>query len=110
MKNAKTKRLQAAGWKVGSAHEFLGLSKQEAVLVEMKLALANSVKRRRQRRKMTQAAMAKQLGTSQSRLAKIEAADRSVSIDLLVRSLLALGASRRDLARLIGAPAARDAA
>ena len=110
MKNAKAKRLQAAGWKVGSAHEFLGLSKQEATLVEMKVAFARSLKRRRQSRKMTQAALAKQLGTSQSRLAKIESADRSVSIDLLVRSLLALGATRRDLARLMGASAARDAA
>ena len=110
MKKTKMKRLRAAGWKIGSAHEFLGLSKQEAALVDMKIALARSIKRRRQSRKMTQATLAKQLGTSQSRLAKIESADRSVSIDLLVRSLLAMGASRRDLGRVIGASAAKDAA
>jgi transcriptional regulator with XRE-family HTH domain len=51
---------------------------------------------------MTQAQLAERLGSSQSRIAKIEAADPSVSIDLMLRSLLRLGASKRDIALLIG--------
>ena len=92
MKRSKKDRLEAAGWRVGTAQEFLGLTQEEAAFVEMKLALSESVRRRRQARRLTQTQLAKKLGSSQSRVAKIEAADPSVSIDLLVRSLLAMGA------------------
>lgn len=101
MRRGKKERLEAAGWRVGTAEEFLGLSPEEAAFVEMKLALATSLKKRRQSRKLTQTQLAKQLGSSQSRVAKMEAADASVSIDLLVRSLLAMGVSRAELARVI---------
>ncbi len=101
MKKAKQKRLERAGWKVGGATDFLELSKEEAALVEMKLALADSVRRRRRARKLTQAQLAKRIGSSQSRVAKIEAADPEVSIDLLVRTLLSLGASRTQVAKVI---------
>ena len=43
----------------------------------------------------------KRLGSSQSRVAKMEAADPSVSLDLLVRGLLATGASPRDIGRVL---------
>ena len=102
-------RLEAAGWRVGTAREFLGLTQEEAAFVEMKLALAESVRRRRQARRLTQTQLAKRLGSSQSRVAKIEAADPSVSIDLLVRSLLAMGASRAEVARIISRRARRAA-
>ena len=39
MKKAKRKKLEAAGWAVGSVKEFLGLSEADAALIEMKLAL-----------------------------------------------------------------------
>ena len=68
----------------------------------MKLALANKLKARRQERKLTQMEIAKQIGSSQSRIAKMEVADKSVSLDLLVRSLLSLGATRQDIAGTIG--------
>ncbi len=109
MKRSKKDRLEAAGWRVGTAQEFLGLTQEEAAFVEMKLALAESVRRRRQARRLTQTQLAKRLGSSQSRVAKIEAADPSVSIDLLVRSLLAMGASRAEVARIIGRRARRAA-
>ena len=109
MKRSKKDRLEAAGWRVGTAQEFLGLTQEEAAFVEMKLALAESVRRRRQARRLTQTQLAKKLGSSQSRVAKIEAADPSVSIDLLVRSLLAMGASRAEVARIIGRRARRAA-
>jgi transcriptional regulator with XRE-family HTH domain len=82
----------------------LGLTKEEAALIEMKLGLAESLRRRRVARKLTQMQLAKQLGSSQSRVAKMEAADASVSIDLLVRALLEMGATRAQVARAMTKP------
>jgi predicted XRE-type DNA-binding protein len=110
MNKLKRKRLESAGWKVGSLAEFLGLSEEEAGIVELRLELANAVKQERTRRRLSQQQLAKLLGSSQSRVAKIEAGDSSVSIDLMVRSLLRMGASRRDLASYIARPARRRAA
>lgn len=101
MKKSKRERLESAGWRVGDASDFLGLSKEEAAFVEMKLSLADSVRRRRQARRLTQTQLAKRLGSSQSRVAKMEAADASVSVDLLMRALLEMGASRTEVARAI---------
>lgn len=94
----KRKRLEKAGWRVGSAADFLGLSEEETALMEMRLALSQSLKERRLASGFTQSTLAKQLGSSQSRVAKLEAADPSVSLELLIRALLAVGASRKDVA------------
>jgi len=51
---------------------------------------------------LTQTELAKHLGSSQSRVAKLEAGDTSVSLDLLIRGLLAVGASRKDVAQALG--------
>lgn len=102
MKTAKRKQLEAAGWKVGSASEFLELSDAEEMLVNMKLALAANVKTLRQQKKVTQQELAKRIGSSQSRIAKLEVADRSVSMELFVRSLAALGASRAQIGKIVG--------
>ena len=101
MKRSKRERLEAAGWRVGTAAEFLGLSAEESAFVEMKLALADGVRRRRQAKRLTQVQLAQRIGSSQSRVAKMETADPSVSIDMLVRTLLAMGASRAEVARVI---------
>jgi len=103
MDKAKKKRLEAKGWKVGTTSEFLGLSPEEARYIELKLALSEHLRRRRVRRKLTQEQLAKLLSSSQSRVAKMESGDPSVSLDLLIRSLLALGTSERDLAKVIAA-------
>ena len=103
MRKAKRTRLERAGWKVGSAQEFLGLSDEEAAFIELKLSLAQSLRKERQRQGLTQMQLAKRLDSSQSRVAKMEAGDRSVSLDLLVRSLLAIGTTKRQLARIIAA-------
>lgn len=102
MKKSRQDKLKQAGWHVGTAQEFLGLSDEEAALVEMKLALARSVKHRRLARDLTQDELARQLGSSQSRVAKMEAADAGVSLDLLMRALLSLGATRQEVGRIIG--------
>jgi ribosome-binding protein aMBF1 (putative translation factor) len=101
MRDAKKKRLEARGWKVGTAAEFLGLSNEEAAFVELKIKLAEGLRDRRQRLGVTQAELAKRLKSSQSRVAKMEAGDPSVSFDLLIRALLLIGASSRELGRMI---------
>jgi len=110
MRSNKRKRLEAKGWKVGSTKEFLGLSSQEEAYIEIKLRLAESLRNRRLRRQMTQSELAREIKSSQSRVAKMEAGERSVSLDLLVRTLLALGASSNNLVRRLSprkpAPAA----
>jgi transcriptional regulator with XRE-family HTH domain len=101
VKKRKKERLEATGWKVGSTADLLQLSADEVALIEMKLALARNIRTRRKQRRLTQSQFAKIIGSSQSRVAKMEAADVSVSLDLLIRALLALGASRKEVARVI---------
>ena len=101
MNSAKKRRLESAGWKVGSAGEFLGLTREEAELVEMKLALGQVLRRYRARKRLTQEALAIKLGSSQSRVAKLESGCRGVTLDLLFRALYATGATADDIAREI---------
>jgi DNA-binding XRE family transcriptional regulator len=101
MKTQKRRRLEAGGWKIGGAREFLNLSPEEAAYVELKLALSKNLQETRREKNLTQEELARLLKSSQSRVAKMEAGDPSVSIDLLVRSLLILGTSRKNLARLL---------
>lgn len=103
VRDEKRRRLEAKGWRIGSAQEFLRLSPEEAAYVDLKVRLAIGLGERRRRRHLTQADLAKRLQSSQSRVAKMEAGDPSVSLDLLIRSLLILGASRRELSRIISA-------
>jgi hypothetical protein len=101
MHSNKKKRLEGKGWKIGSAKDFLGLSAEEEVCIEIKLRLSESFREHRLHRKMTQLDVAKFLRSSQSRVEKMEAGDSSVSLDLLVRSLLALGVSSKGLIHLL---------
>lgn len=109
MKAEKIKKLEAKGWKVGSAADFLELGKEDAAYIELKLSLGENLKKLRSLRHLTQIGLARRLRSSQSRVAKMESGDPSVSIDLLVRSILALGKTRKDLAKMI-APAQSKAA
>jgi DNA-binding XRE family transcriptional regulator len=101
MRKSKRTKLEAAGWAVGTVKEFLGLSEADAVLIEMKLALSRSLRERRKKYGLSQVQLAERLGSSQSRVAKMEAGDPTVSMDLLVSSLLLLGANSTDLATAI---------
>lgn len=101
MKQAKQKKLEAKGWKVGTAAEFLGLTAEEQAFIELKLTLSQCLKQLRMRKRMSQVDLARLIKSSQSRVAKMEAGSNSVSIDLLIKSLLALGASQKDLAKAI---------
>ena len=101
MRESKRSKLAAKGWKFGSAKDFLGLSTQEEAYIELRLKLADGLKMRRGTRGVTQTQLARALRSSQSRVAKMEAGDPTVSLDLLVKSLLALGTSNRELAAII---------
>jgi predicted XRE-type DNA-binding protein len=101
MDTQKKKVLESKGYKVGTVEEFLGLSSEESEYIELKLALSEALIKRRKKSKLTQSQLAKMLKSSQSRVAKMEKGDPTVSIDLLVKSLLALGADKKSIARAI---------
>ena len=101
MDTKKKKILESKGYKVGTVEEFLGLSSEESEYIELKLALSEALIKRRKKCNLTQAQLAKMLESSQSRVAKMEKGDPTVSIDLLVKSLLALGADKKSIARAI---------
>ncbi len=101
MREDKKRRLEAKGWKVGSAKEFLRLSDEESAYIDLKIRLADGLRDRRQRNRLSQVQLARMLRSSQSRIAKMESGDPSVTLDLLIRSLLALGISDRELSRII---------
>jgi ribosome-binding protein aMBF1 (putative translation factor) len=101
MRESKRKKLESKGWKLGGAKELLGLSDQEEMYIELRLKLAEGLKARRLANGITQVELAQSIRSSQSRVAKMEAGDPTVSLDLLVKSILALGTSNRELAAII---------
>ena len=102
MRKSKIKRLEKKGWKVGDTADFLELTEEEAAYLEMKLRLSERLRERRRKRRLTQVQFAELVRSSQSRVAKMEAGDPSVSVDLLIRGLLALGVTRKEVGRIIG--------
>lgn len=96
MNQTKRERLESKGWKVGTVEEFLELTPEESALIEIKLALSRKLRGRRQA-KMTQAELADKIHSSQPRIAKAENGDRSIFIELLVRAMLATGATPQDI-------------
>jgi len=109
MNKNKQKKLEAAGWKVGSAADFLGLSEAEETIVEMKLALADQIKVLRKEAGVTQVQLAKGIGSSQSRVAKLEAADGSSSLEKYVSAMVHLGGDQKTIATVIGSSSSSSA-
>ena len=103
MDSAKKKKLQKSGWTVGDTSELLELSPEEIKIIEMKISLAKKFQSKRKSKHLTQEEAAKLLHTSQSRVAKIEAGDPSVSLDLLIKGLISLGTTRKTLGKYIAA-------
>ncbi|MCF8259832.1 MAG: helix-turn-helix transcriptional regulator [Melioribacteraceae bacterium] len=101
MDKQKQQNLEKKGWKIGSAKEFLNLSEESSSYIELKIKLSSNLRKLRTERKLTQVELAKIIKSSQSRVAKLETGDPSVSLDLIIRSLLALGTSNKDIARTI---------
>ena len=102
MDSKKRKRLEAKGWVFGDAADFFGLTPEEARYIDLKLALRASLKSERIKQDMTQAELAKAMGSSQSRVAKMEAGDPSVSVDLLLKALMTLGMTNKQISKIIG--------
>ncbi len=100
MDQLKKECLEAKGWKVGTVAEFLELTPEENALIEIKLALSRSLKARRQKM-MTQVELAEKIHSSQPRVAKAESGDASVSIELLIRAMLATGATPQEIGQVI---------
>ena len=96
MKKSKLQKLRDAGWKTGTVQEFLDLSDVENALVEVRVALFEAFQKKRKERNLTQQEAAKLLKTSQSRISKLEKGDPSVTLDLMIRSLVTLGAKKED--------------
>ena len=96
---SRREKLERKGWKFGTAEDFLELSADESAYIELKLALSDKLKAKRLSKKLTQVELAQIMNSSQSRVAKMEAGDPAVSIDLLIKSLLALGVSKNELSR-----------
>ncbi|WP_414516341.1 helix-turn-helix domain-containing protein [Nostoc sp. PCC 9305] len=100
MDQLKKEHLEARGWKVGTVSEFLKLTPEENALVGIKLALSRNLKARRQKA-MTQVELAEKIHSSQPRVAKAENGDASVSIELLIRAMLATGATLQEIGKVI---------
>lgn len=101
MDTKKRKALEKTGWSVGSASDFLGLTPEEERYIKTKLLLSKRLKKERERKQLSQTALAKLIHSSQSRIAKMEANDPSVTVDLLIKALFATGLTTRDLGRLL---------
>jgi ribosome-binding protein aMBF1 (putative translation factor) len=106
MRDDKRERLEKAGWKIGSADEFLGLSPEESAYLNLKERMGTVLREWRTSRDLTQTQLATKIGSSQSRVAKMESGDPTVTLDLVIKALIALGASNRDLADAIASPEA----
>ena len=103
MSDKKKTRRRKAGWIDGDYGDFLRLSDGDREIVEMKYQLVRALRSERERQHLTQAEVAKLVGSGQARIAKIEGGDPSVSLDLLLKTLLALGKTRKQIARLLAA-------
>lgn len=97
MDRAEREALEAAGFRIGDAGDFLGLTEAERQLVRLRVALAGRVKQLRETRRLTQKQLADRVGSSQPRVARVEAGADDVSLDQLFRTLFALGGRLGDL-------------
>ncbi len=101
MKATKKTKLEKAGWHIGSTQELLGLSDSEMAMIRIKQSLAKSLREMRAEQAVSQAEVAKRVGSSQARVARMEAADASVSVDLLLNACLIMGANEKAIGRAI---------
>ncbi len=101
MRTSKRQKLEAAGFKVGTVQEFLGLSDVEMALIDLKVRLVIMLKATREAKGVTQQKLAKLMSSSQSRVAKLEGACVDASLDLICRALFAVGVTAREIGKTI---------
>jgi ribosome-binding protein aMBF1 (putative translation factor) len=99
MDKQKQKELEEKGFRVGSAADFLDLTPEEESYIEIRLDISNLIKNQRTKRGWTQKQLARAMGSSQSRIAKMEAGEPSTSLDLMIKALLRLGISKQEIGK-----------
>jgi len=101
MKQQKRKELETKGFRIGSAADFLELSPEEEAYIEIRLEISGLIKSQRKKRGWSQLQLARAIGSSQSRVAKMEAGEPSTSLDLMIKTLLRLGISKTQIGNLL---------
>lgn len=101
MKQTKQDKLRKVGYRVIGTQEFLGLSDMEMELIDLKIALIEKLKQTRAARNLTQQQVAALVGTSQSRIAALERGRGDATLDLICRTLFALGMTRKQIGQTI---------
>jgi len=101
MEKRKRKQLEEKGYRVGSAADFLDLTPEEEAYIDIRLDISNLVKAQRVKREWTQEQLARAIGSSQSRIAKLEGGDPGISMDLMIKALLRLGTSKMQIGKLL---------
>ena len=101
MDKKKKKQLEEKGFQIGSAAQFLQLSPEEEAYIEIRLELSALMRSQRRKRGWTQEQLARACGSSQSRIAKMETGDPGTSLDLMIKGLLRLGVSKKELGELL---------
>lgn len=101
MDKQKRKKLEEKGFRIGTAADFLDLTPEEEAYIEIRLDVSNLIKSQRTKRDWTQQQLARAMGSSQSRIAKMEAGDPSTSLDLMIKALLRLGLSKQEIGKLL---------
>lgn len=101
MDEAMRERLGADGWRVADVQDFLGLRNDEMAYIDLCATLRRAARSRREDAGLSQHALARRLGSTKTQVARMESGDPSGSIDLMVRALLATGATAADVADVI---------
>ena len=101
MDTKKKERLEADGWTIGSVEDFVGTTPLQLAYVDLTIYLADHLKKIRKSMGLTQTDLANLMGSSQSRIAKLERGDSSVSFDLMIRALIHLGIPPSGLGTMI---------
>jgi DNA-binding XRE family transcriptional regulator len=94
-------KLENAGFKIGSTTDFLQLTPEEEAYLEIRLQISELIRIQRKKIGWTQEKLARMMGSSQSRVAKLEVGDPSTSLDLMLKGLLLLGVSKQELGELL---------
>jgi ribosome-binding protein aMBF1 (putative translation factor) len=101
MDKKRQQQLEEKGFRVGSAADFLELSQEEEAYIDIRLDISNMVKGQRAKKGWTQQQLARAIGSSQSRIAKLEGGDPGISMDLMIKALLQLGTSKKQIGKLL---------
>ena len=101
MEKNKRDKLKEKGYRIGSAADFLKLTPEEEAYIDIRLDISNMVKAQRAKKGWTQEQLARSIGSSQSRIAKLEAGDPGISMDLMIKAVLRLGTSKKQIGKLL---------